>query len=177
LKIRALQHMVDQFGTAVDNVAENTLLARYTHALQRAASAFWRTAPGAPPGSPAAIARQAGATFLAPIANGIKTIVRDRVYIVQPQDGKYSLASQHSALPLTVVNALEVPVRVRVLITSDGTVGFHADGLDATLQPGKRTLLRIPATVTQSGRFQVTAELLTPDGKPLNPPVRLAVQS
>jgi hypothetical protein len=64
-----------------------------------------------------------------------------------------------------------------VVITSEGTVGFHAEAIDAALLPGKRTLVRIPATVTQSGRFQVTAVLLTPDGRPLNPAVTLTVQS
>src|SRR5262249_26893558 len=77
----------------------------------------------------------------------------------------------------TVVNDLVVPVRVRVLVTAQGTAGFRAGRLDATLQPHKRTLLRIEATVTQSGRFQVTAELRTPDGKRLNAPVTLRVQS
>jgi hypothetical protein len=175
-RIRKLRQMLDQFGTVLNNVADNRLLGRYTPALQRAASAFWRTAPGMR-GSPEATAQQAGSTFLTPIANRITTVVQNRVYIVKPQDGKYSLASQHSQLPLTVVNDLDVPVHVRVLITSEGTVGFHAKAEDATLQPHKRTLVRIEATVTQSGRFQVTAGLHTPDGRLLNRPVTLRVQS
>src|SRR6266498_2176378 len=162
-RIRKLQELVDQFRSALDNIAENQLLERYTHALQRAASAAWRTTPGAPAGSIAAPPDLTGAMFLAPIASRITTVVTKQVYIVRPQDGKYSLASQNSLLPLTVVNNLDVRVHVRVRISAQGMVGFQAQEVDATLEGGKRTLVRIPATVTQSGRFRVTAVLLTPD--------------
>jgi hypothetical protein len=176
-RIRKAQELVNQFGTALDNVAENSVLGRFTHALQRAASSSWRTTPGAAPDSPAGAAARAGAIFLAPIGNEIKTIVRDEVYIVPPQDGKYSLASRNSMLPLTVVNKLNVRVHLRVRISAQGTVGFQATEMDATLEAGKRTLVRIPTTVTQSGRFRVNAVLLTRDGKQLNSAVSLTVQS
>ena len=176
-RIRKLQELVDQFRSALDNIAENQLLERYTHALQRAASAAWRTTPGAAAGSIAAPPDLTGAMFLAPIASRITTVVTKQVYIVRPQDGKYSLASQNSLLPLTVVNNLDVRVHVRVRISAQGMVGFQAQEVDATLEGGKRTLVRIPATVTQSGRFRVTAVLLTPDGKKLNAEVPLNVQS
>src|SRR5215213_10446826 len=112
-RIRKLQELIDQFRTALNNKAENELLERFPRALQRTASSFWRTTPGAAPDTPAAVPARAGSLFLAPIANQIKSIVRDRVYIVRPQDGKYSLASRNSALPLTVVNSLEVQVHLR----------------------------------------------------------------
>src|SRR5205823_3474068 len=153
--IRKLKELLDQFRSALDNRAESRLLERFTTALQRAASSFWRTTPGAAPNTPTGMAAQDGLVYLAPIGNRIKTIVRDRVYIVRPQDGKYSLGSRNSQLPLTVVNNLDVAVRVRVQISAQGTAGFQAQERDATLDAGKRTLVRIPATVTQSGRFQV----------------------
>jgi hypothetical protein len=176
-RIRRAQELLTQFGTALDNVAENKLLGRYTQALQRAASSSWRAPAGADPVTPAGAAARAGSIFYAPIGNEIKTIVQDKVYIVRPQDGKYSLASRNSMLPLTVVNGLSVRVRLRVQISAQGTVGFQAAQVDADLEPGKRTLLRIPTTVTQSGRFRVDAVLLTRDGRPLNNPVIITVQS
>ena len=52
-KIRKLQELVDQLGSALDNRAESQLLEPFTTALQRAASSFWRTSPGAAPDTPA----------------------------------------------------------------------------------------------------------------------------
>jgi hypothetical protein len=176
-RIHKLQQLIDQFHDVLDNRAASRVLERFTTALQRAASSFWRVPPGAAAGSPAGIPAQAGAAFLAPIANRIKTIVQDDVYIVRPQDGKYSLASRNGALPVTVVNKLDVSVRVRVRLSGQGTVGFYAQDTPVTLDAGKRTLLRIKTTVTRSGRFPVQAALLTPDGDPLNRPIALTVQS
>jgi hypothetical protein len=165
-RVRRCELVLDQFRAALDNRAEAYLLSPYPHALLRAIAAAWRTAPAA------------GAAQLRPVFNRLSTLIGERVNIVKPRDGKYSLASQNSALPLTVVNDLPVPIQVSVVITPRGTAGFHAQVVRATVEGnGRRTQLRIPATVTQSGRFTVDAKLLTPDGHSLGKPVALEVQS
>lgn len=170
-KVRAVQAQVDDFRSALDNNAANTLLEPFTHALGRAASSAWQDDLAD------------GAAFVYRLGARIVTLRRS-VYIVQPDSGQYTLGGQHSALPLTAVNELPVPVQVRVRITSRSTGGLQAKDIGVvTLAarqvdgPARRVQLRIPVTLTRAGRLQVTAALTTPDGKPLSQPVPLQVQS
>lgn len=168
--IGTVQALITDFRSALDNAGARQELAPLNHALQRAASSAWRADP-------------AGAeSYLGRIASRIVTI-RSKVYIVPPANGRYTLGGQDSVLPLTMVNELDVPVTVRIRLTTRGTVGLtvHDAGthlLEPATGGAKRTLIRIPVTLTQAGRFQVSAEVFTPDqGYPLNQPVYLQVQS
>jgi hypothetical protein len=170
-RVRAVQTQVDDFRSALDNAAANTLLEPFTHALGRAASSTWRDDA------------TAGAGFVYRLGARIATF-RKSVYIVRPDIGQYTLGGQRSDLPLTVVNELPVPVQVKIAITSRSGGGLRARNTGVvTLAarradgPPRRVQLRIPVTLTRSGRLQVSAGLTTPDGRPLSGPVPLEVQS
>ena len=167
--IRRCEEALDQLRSSLDNRAESELLAPYPPALVRAASAAWRGEQG----------KAGGDSQLRPVFIRISGLVDKRVRIIAPNPAKYSLAAQKSALPLTLVNDLPVTIKVIVRVTPQGTAGFQADEVPVELLGnGRRAQVRIPATVTQSGRFTVSAQLVTLDGKPLGgKPVTLQVQS
>ncbi|HEX2073902.1 MAG TPA: DUF6049 family protein [Geodermatophilus sp.] len=140
-------------------------LAPYDAAVSRATSAAWRDDPGA---------FRAAAADLRSTLTGL----RDRVTLLAPVDGTYSLASSESPLVLTVRNDLPFAVRVLLDVRTRGKVGLTiADIGPQVLAPGQRTTLQVPTEVRQSGRFAVAATLSTPGGGPLGDRVQLQVQS
>jgi hypothetical protein len=102
----------------------------------------------------------------------------DRVSLLAPADGTYSLASQDSPLPLTVRNDLPFAVSVQVDLSTPSTRGIRMGEMGVqTLAPGQRTTLEVPTEVRQNGRFTVSAVLRTPSGAALGESVRLQVRS
>jgi hypothetical protein len=110
-----------------------------------------------------------------------RTLARllERVTLLAPAEGTYSLASSDAPLVLTVQNDLPFAVSVLLDLRTRETRGgiAIADIGPQLLTPGERTTLRIPTEVRQSGGFIVTAALTTPGGTPLGSPVRLQVKS
>jgi hypothetical protein len=102
----------------------------------------------------------------------------DRVSLLAPADGTYSLASRDAPLPLTVQNELPFAVSVQVDLSTPNTRSIRIGDIGVqTLAPGERTTLEVPTEVRQAGRFIVRAALRTPDGAALGDPVRLQVRS
>ena len=101
----------------------------------------------------------------------------DRVTLVAPADGTYSLASNDAPLVLTVRN--DLPFAVQVLLKLQTTsVGLQLGDIGRqTLLPGQLTTLQVPTQVRHLGGFSVTAALTTPDGAALGDPVRIRVRS
>lgn len=96
------------------------------------------------------------------------------VTIVNPT-GSYTLATEHSPLPLALRNNLAVPIRVRLHI--DAPPGMTvADVGEIELPPGYLPL-RVPVEVHFNQRVAVDVALSTPDGMPLGEPARLSVHS
>ena len=96
------------------------------------------------------------------------------VTIVNP-GGSYTLATEHSPLPLAVRNDLAVPIRVRLLV--DAPPGMTVTDLgEQEIPPGYLPLL-IPIEVHFTQRVAVDVTLRTPDGLQLGEPVRLSVHS
>jgi hypothetical protein len=142
-----------------------SVLAGYDAAIARASSSAWR---GDPPGF-AAVTRDLRSTV-----EGL----RDRVSLLAPADGTYSLASSDAPLVLTVQNDLPFAVDVRLDLRARGNVGLTTDDVGVvTLEPLSRTTVQVPAHVRQSGGFAVTAALTTPAGGPLGDPVQIQVKS
>ncbi len=142
-----------------------TVLAPYDRAVSRAASVAWRD-------EPAAFVQVAG-DLRATLAG-----LRQRVTLLAPADGTYSLASSDAPLVLTVQNDLPFAVRVLPVVRTRDNVGLTIG--DVGLQevaPGERTILEVPTHVSQSGRFAVTAGLTTPNGGPLGDAVAIQVRS
>ncbi|MGY1736972.1 DUF6049 family protein [Geodermatophilus sp. SYSU D00684] len=153
----------DLAGAVVGEPA--TVLAGYDAALARAASVAWRDDP-------------AGFTTAAGDVRDTLAGLRERVTLVAPADGTYSLASSDAPLVLTVQNDLPFAVRVLVEARTRDNVGLTIGELEAQeLAPEQRTTLEVPTEVRQSGRFAVTASLTTPDGGPLGDDVAIQVRS
>ncbi|WP_041315399.1 DUF6049 family protein [Mycobacterium sp. JS623] len=96
------------------------------------------------------------------------------VTIVNP-GGSYTLATEHSPLPLALRNDLPVPIRVRLQIATPPGMTVTDPG-EIVLPPGYLPL-KVPIEVHFTQRVAVDVALHTADGLPLGEPVRLSVHS
>jgi hypothetical protein len=96
------------------------------------------------------------------------------VVIVTPT-GSYTLATEHSPLPLALHNGLAVPIRVRLHL--DVPPGMQVTDLGEIELPPGYLPLRVPIEVNFTQRVAIDVALHTPDGVPLGEPVRLSVHS
>jgi hypothetical protein len=96
------------------------------------------------------------------------------VTIVTPA-GSYTLATEHSPLPLALHNGLAVPIRVRLHLDVPPGMTVTDPG-EIELPPGYLPM-RVPIEVNFTQRVAIDVALHTPDGVPLGEPVRLSVHS
>lgn len=96
------------------------------------------------------------------------------VTIVNP-GGSYTLATEHSPLPLALHNGLAVPIRVRLQV--DAPPGMTVTDLGQIELPPGYLPLRVPIEVNFTQRVAIDVALRTPDGMRLGEPVRLSVHS
>jgi hypothetical protein len=96
------------------------------------------------------------------------------VTIVNP-GGSYTLATEHSPLPLALHNGLGVPIRVRLQV--DAPPGMSVTDVGEIELPPGYLPLRVPIEVNFTQRVAVDVSLRTPDGLALGEPVRLSVHS
>lgn len=159
----AVPGLTSLFASSADAAA---LVGSLPGAIQRSESSSWLDSPALGVAYSAALVRRVA-------------VIRSGVRIVRPSTGTYTLASENSPLPVTVTNDLQVPVRVRVSVTTvNGLPGFSAQDVGVReIAPLTNVTLKIPVDVQRAGRFQVQAQLSTPTGDPLGPPVQLSVRS
>ena len=96
------------------------------------------------------------------------------VTVVNP-GGSYTLATEHSPLPLALRNNLPVPIRVRLAV--DAPPGMTVTDMGVIELPPGYLPLRVPVEVHFTQRVAVDVGLRTPDGLPLGESVRLSVHS
>ena len=96
------------------------------------------------------------------------------VVIVKPT-GSYTLATEHSPLPVALHNGLAVPIRVRLYV--DAPPGMQVTDLGEIELPPGYLPLRVPIEVNFTQRVALDVTLRTPAGVPLGEPVRLSVHS
>ncbi|MGD1255996.1 hypothetical protein ACKUT9_17300 [Mycobacterium seoulense] len=96
------------------------------------------------------------------------------VTIVNP-GGSYTLATEHSPLPLALHNGLAVPIRVRLQV--DAPPGMRVTDVGQIELPPGYLPLRVPIEVNFTQRVAIDVTLRTPDGLRLGDPVRLSVHS
>jgi hypothetical protein len=96
------------------------------------------------------------------------------VTIVNP-GGSYTLATEHSPLPLALRNDLPVPIRVRLQV--DAPPGMSVTDMGEIMLPPGYLPLKVPVEVHFTQRVAVDVALRTADGLPLGEPVRLSVHS
>ncbi|MFZ0834142.1 MAG: DUF6049 family protein [Mycobacterium sp.] len=96
------------------------------------------------------------------------------VTIVNP-GGSYTLATEHSPLPLALRNDLAVPIKVRLQV--DAPPGMTVTDIGVQELPPGYLPVRVPIEVHFTQRVAVDVTLRTPDGLALGEPVRLSVHS
>ncbi len=96
------------------------------------------------------------------------------VTIVNP-GGSYTLATEHSPLPLALRNDLPVPIRVRLDV--EAPPGMTVTDMGVIELPPGYLPLRVPIEVHFTQRVAVDVGLRTADGLPLGEPVRMSVHS
>lgn len=96
------------------------------------------------------------------------------VTILNP-GGSYTLATEHSPLPLALRNGLAVPIRVRLQV--DAPPGMTVTDVGAIVLPPGYLPLRVPIEVNVTQRVAIDVALATPDGVALGEPVRLSVHA
>ncbi|MDT4892822.1 MAG: hypothetical protein QOE97_1857 [Pseudonocardiales bacterium] len=161
-----ISRVVPALQTMLSATDADLLLGSLPAAIQRAESSEWRLDP------------HAGDAFAEAVSKRITTL-ESGVRIIKPSSGTYTLASNNSPLPLTIENALDVPVTVRVQVTSvNGLPGFTTHDVGKQqVAPNTKVTLHIPTQVERTGRFEVQAVLLTPSDEPIGTPVLLSVRS
>lgn len=154
----------DDLAGAVEGDA-GTALQALDAATARATSVAWRADPSG--------FREAAADLDATTER-----LRDRVTLLAPADGTYTLASADAPLVLTVRNDLPFAVRVLPEVRARNNRGFSTGDIGVqVLAPGSRTVLQVPTSLRQSGGFAVTATLVTPGGGTLGEQVEMQVRS
>jgi hypothetical protein len=96
------------------------------------------------------------------------------VTIVNP-GGSYTLATEHSPLPLALHNGLAVPIRVRLQV--DTPPGMAVTDVGQIELPPGYLPLRVPIEVKFTQRVAIDVALRTPEGLRLGEPVRMSVHS
>jgi hypothetical protein len=96
------------------------------------------------------------------------------VTIVNP-GSSYTLATEHSPLPLALHNGLAVPIQVRLQIDAPPGMTITNPGV-IELPPGYLPL-RVPVEVKSNQLSVIDVALRTPDGVHLGDSVRLSVHS
>ena len=107
------------------------------------------------------------------VGNSIKDLF-GAVTIVNP-GGSYTLATEHSPLPLALHNGLAVPIRVKLQV--DAPPGMRVTDVGQIELPPGYLPLRVPIEVNFTQRVAIDVGLRTPDGMRLGEPVRLSVHS
>lgn len=110
---------------------------------------------------------------LAVVGNTINDLF-GAVTIVNP-GGSYTLATEHSPLPLALHNGLAVPINVRLQV--DAPPGMTVTDVGRIELPPGYLPLRVPIEVNFTQRVAIDVTLRTPDGTRLGDPVRLSVHS
>ena len=127
----------------------------FREALLRSSSARWRPDP-------------AMGALLLDRTNTQIVAQRDRVRISSA--GIVSFPGEQGRVPVTVSNDLTVAVTVGLTLSATPSYRIEPAPIEpVTVPPGQRLSLEVPVRVVGSNPLVVTAQLLTPQGKPYGP--------
>ncbi|MGI8699007.1 MAG: DUF6049 family protein [Mycobacteriales bacterium] len=160
--VTAVRTGLREFETVL--VGGNAAAVRLDLAVFRLESAAWRRDP-----------RRAD-ELLASAGKALRRL-KNRVRIGTA--GLITLTSRSGTIPVTVVNGLSQPVRVQLVLSSNGArVTTRSPGVQ-TIDAGHSATVPVQTTraVRTSGVFPVYAELYTPEGRPYADRVKLLVRS
>ena len=164
--IPGLRNDLANFSAVLGTNTGEPFLKSAALAILRAESSRWRTDPGGSLAITGAVRKQL-------------TAHTDQVYVSNPR--LITMTSQKQKIPLTVVNELPEPVTVQLRLRA-----VNAARLTVTpIEPftvngnGSRHEVLIEVAATTSGRFQVEAQLMTPEStpRPFSEPVSFELNS
>lgn len=158
-----VQAQVEDFRGALANSDANAQLGPYTDALRRAGSSAWRSQVSD------------GQEYVEGLLRQIDGL-RGAVSMSEPATGDYTLASSDSPLLVTLQNTLDVPVNVRIRLTTPAGFETRDVGVKTVPAQSKRTI-QVLASVKRTGTFAVRGQLTSPGGGPLGNEVTLSVRS
>jgi hypothetical protein len=131
-------------------------------ALLRAESTAWRARPAD------------GTTYASSVTAQIRA-VKDQVRVVAP--GAVTLAARSGKIPVTVTNALDQPVTVRVGVDVVPAARLAVTAPPAVTVPARgSTTLDLSADATANGSAQLSVQLQTPEGTAYGPTHTVTVQ-
>jgi hypothetical protein len=140
---------------------KDPLVAQFEAALLRAADSLWRTRP------------LAGGSLRLQLADALTTEMQ-RVSVT---GGQVTLTSHHGTVPITIVNGLPEPVRLRLEFRAGGRATITSPGGVQTIPAQTATQIEVGVTLRTAGVFPVQIQLLTRDGTRYGNPVQLLVNS
>ena len=129
--------------------------------INRSSVAILRSESSALRGAPAKTA-----AIRAAVQRALATQV-SRVYIVKP--GLITMTSRKQKIPITIVNDLPDPVTVQIRLTAVNAARLTVTPQAPFTVPGNQSRHEVLVEVeaTTGGRFDVNAQLWTPDAAPL----------
>ena len=162
-RFRQLTTMAADFDRYRDLVPESVLAADEPATLARMASTWWIGDPTA-----ASWITAVGATISQSAVNaGVSLAASPRVL----------MSSRTNEFPVSVVNRLIEPIRVRVVFTSDNPQRMTIpDSELITVEPGQSQTVNVRPEATSNGLVNVTASLETESGSPVGRSRRIAVE-
>ncbi|HZV26824.1 MAG TPA: DUF6049 family protein [Acidothermaceae bacterium] len=166
LPIAALRGRLVACSAVLGSSTTETFISTSSIAILRAESAGLRTDLPRAAAIRAAVQAELGAQIA-------------KVYIVKP--GLITLTSRKQKIPITVVNNLPDPVTVEIRITAVNAARLTVAAQEPFTVPGNqsRHQVLIEVEATTGGRFDVAAQLWTPDAspRPFGPPVPFVMNS
>jgi hypothetical protein len=103
--------------------------------------------------------------------------LRRKVHL-QVGSGVVTLTSSSGVISVNVVNELQQPVRIGVVLTADNRARLSTHETPVTVVPGEHaTQINLKVTAQTSGQFPVYAKLVDRDGHPFGDRIQLVVRS
>ena len=153
------------FGAVLGSSGTDPFFDMANLAILRAESSAWRTAP----------------EKSTQITNEVRAQLRSltsKVFVSDPR--LITLTSRKQKIPLTIVNELSEPVTLQVRVTAVNAARLTVTPVEPFTVEGKgsRHEVLVEVEATTNGRFQVQAQLMTPDGSAVfGPPVPFEMNS
>lgn len=146
-------------------ISQGAIEQKIDTAVARAASGAWRND------------ETGQAAWLNPVLDEVAGIVNGDA-ISLGRDRRVVLTGAVGSFPLTVTNNLDVPVQVRVNVTSGNNSRLKVKSVERVeVQPGERMSVPIEAKPAANGEVEVSAQLTTLSGTKLGKPATTTVQA
>jgi hypothetical protein len=165
-EIGTLRQELASFGSMLGSSTTEPFLTTASTTLLRAESAGLRSDP-----DQAAVIRHS-------VQNGLDSLA-DKVTISNPK--LITLTGRKNKIPITVVNNLPDPITISISVVATNTARLRVEPVPTFIVDGHGTRHTALVTVEPrtSGRFEVTAQLMTPETtpRPFGPPISFEMNS